>query len=573
MKTRSIAIVLAGAGVLSGCSNVVGGVGDPGEGGGTPSQPPTSDEVDLLLVVDNSSSMADKQAVLGHSIHRLLDGLVNPPCVDASGNWTSQPATPSEACGDGSTRRFQPVRSVHLGVISSSLGAVGADQCMESSGHDNNDDAHLLIRSANGDIQTYLDYGYLAFDPEGALSPPGDADYDHFISTAVDLVQGVGEVGCGYEMPLEAAYRFLVDPNPYKTVVKENPGDAFSPAEKQGIDTDLLAQRERFLRPQSLLGVIILSDENDCSTRVGGQAYAPLNSAGFFKASTVCATNPLDSCCYSCGLPPPSGCTPDPACAGAPRYDANAGEDHVNLRCFHQKQRYGLDMLYPTDRYVNAFSAPTIDPDADDLLPAGQSIMNPLFALGRAPSEVFVASIVGVPWQLIAVDPSDPTQGTQNAIQMSAWGTWDRVLGDPAAYVDASDPSMVESTSKRSGVNPAFNGGDRTIATAPDDLEYACTFPLENSIPNGADCSLPTTAPDNPICQGMTQIAAKAYPGLRELSVIKGLGAQGIVGSICEPGEQAMEMPDPIPTVGRSNYDRAMNAMVDRMATALGAQR
>jgi hypothetical protein len=43
-----------------------------------------------------------------------------------------------------------------------------------------------------------------------------------------------------------------------------------------------------------------------------------------------------------------------------------------------------------------------------------------------------------------------------------------------------------------------------------------------------------------PLCQDAAtgtfsnvQVRAKAYPGLRELEVLKGLGDQGIVGSIC----------------------------------------
>jgi hypothetical protein len=88
------------------------------------------------------------------------------------------------------------------------------------------------------------------------------------------------------------------------------------------------------------------------------------------------------------------------------------------------------------------------------------------------------------------------------------------------------------------GTSPAsandINGGDRSNAVT--DLQYACIFPIDPD-PTGFDCrSCSTAACDDPLCNGTTQIAAKAYPGTRELSVIRGLQEQGIPASIC-PGQ------------------------------------
>jgi hypothetical protein len=50
---------------------------------------------------------------------------------------------------------------------------------------------------------------------------------------------------------------------------------------------------------------------------------------------------------------------------------------------------------------------------------------------------------------------------------------------------------------------------------------------------NGCDCNAGT---DNPVCDPTNktmQVRAKAYPGQRELSVLKGVGTQGVVASIC----------------------------------------
>ncbi|MBI5513684.1 MAG: hypothetical protein HY909_07935, partial [Deltaproteobacteria bacterium] len=67
------------------------------------------DAVDILFVIDNSGSMRDNQVVLTSQLRALLDRLVNPP-VD--------PVTlrPTAA----------PVRSLHVGVVSTDLGTPGS---------------------------------------------------------------------------------------------------------------------------------------------------------------------------------------------------------------------------------------------------------------------------------------------------------------------------------------------------------------------------------------------------------------------------------------------------------------
>lgn len=553
------------------CSNVVGGVTPPpGSGGDAPLGPvPEVDKVDLVLVVDNSASMADKQLVLAKSIHRLLDGLVNPACVDDNQN-VELVANGTLACPAGMHRQFAPITSVHLGIVSSSLGALGADQCEVDSAHDNNDQGHLVARGANGDLPTYLNYGFLNFDPANAVG--GDADFDHFVASAVEMVRGVGQTGCGYEMPLEAAYRFLVDPNPYAQIQKDDPNNPYSMTETVGVDTQLLEQRANFLRNDSLVGVLVLSDENDCSFKTGDQWYSLMNSIGFFKPTSICASDPGSICCHSCALDGDPACTVDPVCNGLPKYETQAGEDSVNLRCFHQMQRYGIDALYPTTRYVNAFTKATIAPSADDLLPDTNhvGVDNPLFASGRDPRLFVFAGIVGVPWQLIAVDPSDPSAGSLSAGELTAQGKWSQIVGDPAHYVAPADPHMIESVEKRPGVDPNINGGDRSFdLSAPNELQFACIFPLPAPFPNGPACG-PKSAPDSPVCDGTTQIAAGAYPGLRELDVMRGLGDKAVVGSVCEPSTTAPSDADE-PNATTFGYNRTMNAMGSRMAAILVA--
>lgn len=556
------------------CSNLVGGEGGL-PGASSENVPPviaTSDEVDLLFVVDNSSSMQEKQAILAASVSRLITSLVDPPCVDAAGTVVAVPPSPTDPCPGPTVRRFRPVRSLHVGVIDSSLGALGADQCpADGAGRHDDDRGHLVDRSPPGTVPTYLGYGFLAWDPDARLSPPGESELTGLVRRASDLVVGVGERGCGYEMPLEAAYRFLVDPSPYASI-QLGAGSGLPVAARSGLDIELLAERDRFLRPSSILSIVLLSDEDDCSVVAGGQDYAVLDAAPFFRAASLCATDPGSACCYSCGTSPPAPCAPDPACA-MPRLAAT--EDATNLRCFDQKRRYGVDLLYPVARYANAFTRLRIDTtraDLDDEASSGGSdgsIANPLFAGGRDASLVTMTAIVGVPWQKLARDTSDPSLGTLSTAELAQSGFWAREVGDPSAYVWPTDPIMIESTSPRPGVGAlAPNGGERFIdPAAPDDLEYACIYRLRAPVPASLSPECVSTIPEeaNPICNGATRVAGKAYPGLRELAVLEGLGDRAVVASICPPTlDPAVDE-----TSAGYGYNAAMDATVDRIARSL----
>lgn len=507
--------------------------------------PLTTDKLDVLFVVDNSISMADKQAVLAPSVRAFLSNLINPACVDGSGvelPAAEQPSGPDVACPAGSTRSKAPVHDLHVGIISSSLGDLTSGGCGSSQIVDGNDQAHLVARAPNGGtVPTYQGAGYLVWDPQAAQSPPGEADVTQLLDNAVDMVVGVGQLGCGYEMPLEATYRFLADPAPYETLDVDE-----TLLVKTGLDEELLAQRAAFVRPDSVLSVIMLSDENDCSMDVNGQGFLSL-SAPFYKATSACQADPNDACCTSCALPTPDGCVQDAYCTSEPKY--TSFEDNQNLKCFHQKERYGVDFLYPAERYANALSLETIDPAQPDLAPIdGSGVPNPLFTGGRPVQFVSFAAIVGVPWHDLAVDPTDPNSGLKTTAQMEADGSWAWMVGDNPA-----DPFMQESVEKRTGNNPAtgaavdannpINGGDRTIPEN-DWLQFACIFGLEQPVLDSGECGdcLEQTC-ESPVCDGTIQIGARAMPGIRQLEVVRAMGDRGIAGSVCPVNMPVPELP------------------------------
>lgn len=189
--------------------------------------------------------------------------------------------------------------------------------------------------------------------------------------------------------------------------------------------------------------------------------------------------------------------------------------------------------------------------------------------------------------------------------QLAQNGTWDVILGDPANGFLPSDPLMLESTATRIGTNPVtgdalvgigpndptqpINGKEYTI-TAKDDLQYACVFGLGScntaadcgdsglqcignrcardcSDPNLPACDCASAANDNPLCFdggafGQVQYAAKAYPGVRELAVIRALGGQGVAASICPAQTMDAGAPD-------FGYVQAVRGVVDAMRPLL----
>jgi hypothetical protein len=125
---------------LGGCITSVN-VGGSGGGGSTSSSAGSgggqpllkADKVDLLLVVDNSRSMADKQEILAATFADLVNGLINPPCIDdTTGFELPPPPNPQDMCPAGSHRLHAPVMDMHIGIISTSIGGHGADSCPDS---------------------------------------------------------------------------------------------------------------------------------------------------------------------------------------------------------------------------------------------------------------------------------------------------------------------------------------------------------------------------------------------------------------------------------------------------------
>lgn len=556
------------------------------------------DKVDLLLVLDNSAGMLDKQQLLAQSLPLLVQRLVTPMCVDSEGNPVGGSSDASGHCGDGRAE-FTPINDIHIGVISSSLGSHGADgpgdACVDP---DQNDHAHLL-----GELRdlpdTYGDLGFLAWDAAGRYSPPGDSDAPSFAEKVSAMVESAGEAGCRYPATLEAWYRFLIDPEPPLQIVRENGRSV-----PQGLDQAILEQRAAFLRPDSTVAILMLSDKNDCSVIDEGYGHLIAGAAPAFRSTSQCFANPNDLCCQSCGEQSANeGCpelASDSECAKGSLL--SAPEDNPGLRCFQQKRRFGFELLYPPSRYAEALRSAVVNKAS-----SGELVQNPLFAAreGSAPRDrglVFLAGIVGVPWQDLATEDSFAGSGLRylSAAELASAGRWDVILGDPQASppILPSDPFMVESAADRTtlpieqfnpltndvlapakSINPGANpiNGHEHVNIDDSELQYACIFPLP--VPRqcagdagpSCDCPADAAALRRPLCQppgggepGTEQFFAKAYPGLRHLQVLKEFGDNSVVASIC-PKVMHAAHPD-------YGYGPAITALASRLADTFVAK-
>jgi hypothetical protein len=615
-----------GSGGSSGSAARGGGGANGGSGtGGTTSNgavtrvmPGGVDKIDLLFMIDNSISMGDKQRVLSEAVPVLVQRLIDPICVDENGN----PANGSASSGCVSARpEFTPIKDIHIGIITSSLGNHGGEVCVANPSdvppRTVNDAAQLLpsVRTTSGlPLHSYADLGFLVWDPRvGAEIPapdphPGKTSHEtaanEFVSDFTAHVQAAGERGCGYESQLEAWYRFLVDPEPISEVTNSGGFNV-----RGAINSVVLEQRDAFLRPDSLLAIVMLTDENDCSINDenGQQGWMVGQRTPMARARSECA-HPEDPdvyrCCQSCLSQEVAGCpltAADPACAlGSTLMPI---EDSMNLRCFDHVRRFGVNLLYPWQRYADALVNQRIALRSPG--PNGETeVTNPIYRAGadgtppRDQGLVFLVGIVGVPWQDLASEASLSgrllTYLTSD--ELTASGRWDVILGDPDRGIPPTDPFMLESDQNdRTGTNPItndavspagsvknnINGNEQNIVNR-DDLQYACLFDLVPDVPcttsnqDSCECNISEQAYARPTCaylgadQEGTQTHARAYPGIRHLQVMKGLGDKAITASICPKNVQAMGgVPASDPDYG---YNPAVAAMISRFTRALGAR-
>ncbi|MCA9532151.1 MAG: hypothetical protein KC593_00670 [Myxococcales bacterium] len=198
-------------------------------------------EIDLLFLVDNSASMREEQQALITEIPRLVEILASGDLQDG-----------------GTTDDFDPVASIQVGIITSNMGIGGVDIpasafCTTTLG----DDGILvdLHRGTNASCPT--EPAVPAF-----LTFMSSTDDPATFAASVGCLADTGSQGCAFEQQLEAVLKALT---PADSSIK-------FPQRRNGVEirrTDGhggAGANSGFLRANSLLAIIMVTDEDDCST-------------------------------------------------------------------------------------------------------------------------------------------------------------------------------------------------------------------------------------------------------------------------------------------------------------------
>ena len=207
----------------------------------------TTPQLDLVFMIDNSPSMAPKQDKLRAQFPKLIEALKNP--------------------GDGA------LPDLRIAIIDSDLGTGGAyanGSCGPNFANDNSlygDQGKFRMIGASGCGVTDGSARWLEYRGGAPVNFTGD------ISAVFACLAGnLGTLGCGMEQQL-LSYEFALVAG--------------------GLGNEL---QQTMIRPGAYLGLVFLSDEDDCSASTNEGMYGDKAEAHGESASLRCATR-----AHTCG--------------------------------------------------------------------------------------------------------------------------------------------------------------------------------------------------------------------------------------------------------------------------------
>ena len=393
--------------------------------------------LDVLFMIDNSSSMKLKQQKLASQIPGFVTALQNLP---------------------------MGLPNLHIAVVSSDMGAPGdsTSSIMCTKTGDNGQFRFGATSGVSVAQQPGLDGGAPGADDAGApgcagaslnsgatfiSNVDGVANYTGDLSTLLSCMTALGDTGCGFENQLASISRALgADGLP-------------APSSNAG-----------FLRPDAQLAIIVLSDEDDCS--------APANTALYsLNGGQQNIANPLGPIAnYRCNQF--GHLCVDPAASGS--------------TCLTEPP-----LKPPTDAQSTA-TGPTLDltncesDDSNGLVTSVRSFVNGIKALKADPdNQIVVGAIVAPPTPYTVAWL--PASGGQNTTPGELWPVVEHSCGaaggddvNPAATVTTSDGSFGDPAVRIAQWAQAFGANGVTAAIC--DSSYASAF---NAIASRIGAHLP----------------------------------------------------------------------------------
>lgn len=206
------------------------------------------DKIDLLFMVDNSSSMEQEQESLRVQFRRLIDVLTS---GDKDGNGVQD---------------FPPARDLHLGVVSSDLGlpgleSAGIDKCAGLGGRGE------LRATANAELAAMGMCSATTYNPPFLTYRKENNDDPVQFANDFSCIATLGIDGCGFEQQLESTLKavwpgadpsvtFVTDPQGFGMLGNGGPGFP---------NGDFI--RNSATEGPSLIALVLVTDEEDCSSR------------------------------------------------------------------------------------------------------------------------------------------------------------------------------------------------------------------------------------------------------------------------------------------------------------------
>jgi hypothetical protein len=365
----------ASGGRAGGSGGQAGGAAGAGGAGGTTVTGPFGNNVDILMMIDNSSSMNEMQQKLDAQLPLFIQSLQNLP-------------TPP---------------NLHLAVVSSDMGAPG-------------DSATSIGCTPSGD------QGQFQSMPQGSCTATtltagstfiSDVDnmpnFTDPLSSVLQCIALLGDKGCGFEHQLASIDRALG-------------ADGLGPAPSTNAN---------FLRPNAYLVIMMLTNEDDCSAPANTELYS-LNG-GMQNLSN--ALGPIAN--YRCNqfghlcTDPASGATSAPPLNPPADAQGTATAPTLDLTDCISNDTNGL--LTPVARFVSDIKALKPDPDKQIVVGAIAAPAAPYSVAWLPASGPSADTPAGQLWPVI--EHSCGPAGSYGVNPKATQNPTDQSFGDPAVRI------------------------------------------------------------------------------------------------------------------------------------------
>ncbi|HEY5449334.1 MAG TPA: vWA domain-containing protein [Polyangia bacterium] len=347
--------------------------------------------LDVLFMVDNSSSMRLQQANLTTNFPMFMDAL--------------------KALPGG-------LPNIHVAVISADMGGGTGDIAgCDSTGGDNG----IFQYTARGTCTaTNLQAGHTYISNVG-----GVANYTGDISNVFTCIATLGEQGCGFEHQFASVLRALgADGKP-------------APLENQG-----------FLRPDALLAIVMLTNEDDCSARGPANLFDATTNIRLTSALGPPANFRCNEFGHLCnGVPPVREAPNDDVTAMVPQMNCTSAE------CG--------GMLIPVAEFVARIKALKTAPSSEILVAALAGPSTPYTVTWKSPSTSDTScGASSCPWPIIA-HSCMATDGSfaDPSIRVNEWVAAFGANGIASSICDANFGPTLQQIAARIGTLLTAGGG------------------------------------------------------------------------------------------------------------------